>query len=64
MTGRKVRADKDDPQYLVKSDKSGGVAVHRPEALKRRQISQRSRRGSGNAQSEKRKAVGYALPGR
>ncbi|HEX2315298.1 MAG TPA: DUF2945 domain-containing protein [Thermomonospora sp.] len=31
--GRKVRASKDDPQYLVRSDKSGGEAVHRPSAL-------------------------------
>ncbi|BDX30541.1 hypothetical protein TUM20985_10880 [Mycobacterium antarcticum] len=30
---RTVRASKDDPQYLVRSDKSGGEAVHRPEAL-------------------------------
>ena len=34
--GRKVRADKDDPQYLVKSDKSGGEAVHKPDALKKK----------------------------
>jgi hypothetical protein len=34
--GRKVRASKDDPQYLVKSDKSGGEAVHKPGALKKR----------------------------
>lgn len=33
--GRTVRASKDDPQYLVKSDKSGGEAVHKPSALKR-----------------------------
>jgi hypothetical protein len=33
--GRKVRASKDDPQYLVKSDKSGGAAVHKPDALKK-----------------------------
>jgi Hypervirulence associated proteins TUDOR domain len=33
--GRTVRASKDDPQYLVKSDKSGGEAVHKPEALKK-----------------------------
>jgi len=33
--GRKVRATKDDPQYLVKSDKSGGEAVHKPDALKK-----------------------------
>jgi Hypervirulence associated proteins TUDOR domain len=34
--GRKVRASKDDPQYLVKSDKSGGEAVHKPDALKKK----------------------------
>ena len=33
--GRTVRADKDDPQYLVKSDKSGREAVHKPESLKK-----------------------------
>ena len=31
--GRTVRASEDDPQYLVKSDKSGGEAVHKPSAL-------------------------------
>ncbi|MDQ6837871.1 MAG: DUF2945 domain-containing protein [Actinomycetota bacterium] len=31
--GRTVRASEDDPQYLVKSDKSAGRAVHRPQAL-------------------------------
>ena len=31
--GRKVKASKDEPQYLVKSDKGGGEAVHKPEAL-------------------------------
>ncbi len=31
--GRTVRASKDDPQYLVRSDKSGGTAVHKPSAL-------------------------------
>jgi hypothetical protein len=31
--GRKVKASEDDPQYLVKSDKSGGEAVHKPGAL-------------------------------
>jgi hypothetical protein len=34
--GRTVRASKDEPQYLVRSEKSGGTAVHRPEALTRR----------------------------
>jgi hypothetical protein len=33
--GRKVKASKDDPQYLVKSDKSGGEAVHKPSALEK-----------------------------
>lgn len=32
--GRKVKASKDDPQYLVKSDKTGKEAVHKPSALK------------------------------
>ncbi|HEY1915479.1 MAG TPA: DUF2945 domain-containing protein [Streptosporangiaceae bacterium] len=31
--GRKVLASQDDPQYLVRSDKSGGEAVHKPDAL-------------------------------
>ncbi|MCY7365729.1 MAG: DUF2945 domain-containing protein [Frankiaceae bacterium] len=31
--GRTVKASPDDPQYLVKSDKSGGEAVHKPSAL-------------------------------
>ncbi|MGL4173989.1 MAG: DUF2945 domain-containing protein [Actinomycetota bacterium] len=31
--GRTVRASPEDPQYLVKSDKTGGMAVHRPDAL-------------------------------
>ncbi|MCW2514533.1 MAG: hypothetical protein JWR11_3575 [Mycobacterium sp.] len=34
---RTVRASPDDPQYLVRSDKSGGEAVHKPEALRRQQ---------------------------
>jgi hypothetical protein len=34
--GRTVRASEDDPQYLVRSDKSGGEAVHKPSALKRK----------------------------
>jgi Hypervirulence associated proteins TUDOR domain len=34
--GRTVRASKDEPQYLVRSEKGGGTAVHKPDALKRR----------------------------
>jgi len=32
--GRTVRASKDAPQYLVRSD-NGGEAVHKPDALRR-----------------------------
>ena len=35
--GRTVRASKDEPQYLVKSEKSGGEAVHKPDALRKHQ---------------------------
>jgi len=34
--GRTVRASEDDPQYLVRSDRSGGEAVHKPSALHER----------------------------
>jgi hypothetical protein len=34
--GRTVDATPDDPQYEVRSDKSGRTAVHRPSALKKR----------------------------
>ena len=33
--GRKVKASPEEPQYLVKSEKSGGEAVHKPGALKK-----------------------------
>ena len=33
--GRTVRASEEEPQYLVKSEKSGREAVHRPPALHR-----------------------------
>lgn len=33
--GRTVRASKDEPQYRVRSAKSGNDAVHKPDALKR-----------------------------
>jgi hypothetical protein len=32
-SGRTVRASKDEPQYEVRSDKSGRTAVHKPDAL-------------------------------
>jgi hypothetical protein len=34
--GRKVKASSEEPQYLVRSEKGGGEAVHKPSALKRR----------------------------
>jgi hypothetical protein len=33
--GRTVRASKAEPQYRVRSDKSGRDAVHKPESLRR-----------------------------
>ena len=36
LAGRKVKASADEPQYLVRSDTSGGEAVHKPSALKKR----------------------------
>ena len=36
LAGRTVRASRDDPQYLVRSEKGGGEAVHKPSALKKR----------------------------
>ena len=32
--GRKVKASQDEPQYLVRSEKSDGEGVHKPGALK------------------------------
>ncbi|MEU6816702.1 DUF2945 domain-containing protein [Streptomyces sp. NPDC046860] len=34
--GRTVDASPDDPQYKVRSDKSGRTAVHKPSALKKK----------------------------
>lgn len=34
IKGQQIRADKDDPKYLVKSD-NGGEAAHKPSALKK-----------------------------
>lgn len=32
----KVAASKDNPQYLVRSDKTGAEAAHKPEELRKR----------------------------
>ncbi|MDN3355349.1 DUF2945 domain-containing protein [Actinomadura sp. DC4] len=34
--GRTVNASPDDPQYEVRSDKSGRTAVHKPDALRKK----------------------------
>ncbi|CAL9351266.1 DUF2945 domain-containing protein [Streptomyces sp. DH-12] len=34
--GRTVAASEEEPQYEVRSDKSGRTAVHKPSALKKR----------------------------
>lgn len=36
IKGHKVSASKDNPEYIVKSDKSGQKAAHKPDALKKR----------------------------
>ncbi|MFF9408353.1 DUF2945 domain-containing protein [Streptomyces anandii] len=35
--GRTVDASRDDPQYEVRSDKSGRSAVHKPSALRKKE---------------------------
>jgi hypothetical protein len=36
IKGHTARASKDDPEYLVESDKTHERAAHKPDALKRR----------------------------
>jgi len=36
IKGHKVAASESDPQYIVKSDKSGKKAAHKPDQLKKR----------------------------
>ena len=35
IKGHKVAASKDNPEYLVESEKSGGQAAHKPDALRK-----------------------------
>jgi hypothetical protein len=35
IKGHKVAASKDNPEYIVKSDKSGKIAAHKPGQLKK-----------------------------
>lgn len=36
IKGHEVKATKDDPQYVVESDKTGAEAAHKPEALRKK----------------------------
>ena len=36
VKGHTAKASKEEPQYRVKSDKSGKEAIHKPEELKKR----------------------------
>ena len=36
IKGHHVAASKDNPEYLVKSDKTGKEAAHKPESLKKK----------------------------
>jgi len=36
IEGHTAKASKDDPQYVVKSEKSGKQAVHKPGSLKKK----------------------------
>ena len=36
IKGHKVAASKDNPEYIVRSDKSGDTAAHKPGSLKKR----------------------------
>ena len=36
IKGHKVAASPDDPQFIVKSDKTGAKAAHKPESLKKK----------------------------
>lgn len=35
ISGHKVAASEDDPRYVVKSEKSGKTAAHKPESLEK-----------------------------
>ena len=35
IKGHKVAASKDNPEYVVKSDKTGAIAAHKPEELRK-----------------------------
>jgi hypothetical protein len=52
LAGRTVRASKDDPQSVVRSDKSGGEAVHKPSAPTKKATTAKAR-SARSARSER-----------
>jgi hypothetical protein len=36
IEGHEVKASRENPEYLVRSDKTGAEAAHKPDALRRR----------------------------
>ncbi|MCE7079436.1 DUF2945 domain-containing protein [Streptomyces sp. ST2-7A] len=50
--GRTVDASPDDPQYKVRSEKSGGSAVHRPDALRPKPERDREKDGDGGKKDD------------
>ena len=42
IKGHKVAASKDNPEYIVKSDKSGKTAAHKPSQLKKARMPARA----------------------
>jgi len=48
--GYHSKASKDDPEYLVKSDKTGAEAAHKPEALKKLSASEHGASKGGSKQ--------------
>lgn len=57
-------ASKDDPQYLIQSDKTDHVAIHKGQALTHltAQTSRRSRKSSTHKSGRRLQTSGKALP--
>ena len=36
LKGHKVKASEDDPQYKVKSEKTGKTAIHKPDSMEKK----------------------------
>lgn len=44
IKGHHVAASKDNPEYLVESEKSGGQAAHKPDALKKKTTAKKEKK--------------------